>query len=120
MSPRRAVQVEPLCTASVSEAPVAHFFGLGAATGAEEAVAAGVLAEAKGAGVLAEAEGATLDPADAEGLTESEAEERAASAPWPCRESPLSRSASSRCAGCREEPDAAAEELPRRQEQAVS
>ncbi|CAL9324140.1 hypothetical protein SUDANB135_06853 [Streptomyces sp. SudanB135_2055] len=46
---------------------MAHFFGLGAATGAEEAVAAGVLAEA---------EGATLDPADAEGLTEDEAEER--------------------------------------------
>ncbi|MER7632033.1 MULTISPECIES: hypothetical protein [Streptomyces rochei group] len=76
MSPRRAVQVEPLCTASVSEAPVAHFFGLGAATGAEEAVAAGVLAEAKGAGVPAKAEGATLDPADAEGLTEGETEER--------------------------------------------
>ncbi|GHB93853.1 hypothetical protein GCM10010308_00520 [Streptomyces vinaceusdrappus] len=51
----------------MSEAPVAHFFGLGAATGAEEAVAAGVLAKA---------EGATLDPADTEGLTEGEAEER--------------------------------------------
>ncbi|MFC9000308.1 hypothetical protein ACFT7U_31980 [Streptomyces rochei] len=67
MSPRRAVQVEPLCTASASEAPVPHFFGLGAAAGAKEAVAAGVLAEA---------EGATLDPADAEGLTEGEADER--------------------------------------------
>ncbi|MGQ5609145.1 MULTISPECIES: hypothetical protein [unclassified Streptomyces] len=39
-------------------------------------MAAGVLAEAKAAGVLAEAEGATLDPANAEGLTEGEAEER--------------------------------------------
>ncbi|MFE6430575.1 MULTISPECIES: hypothetical protein [Streptomyces] len=67
MSPRRAVQVEPLCTASASEAPVPHFFGLGAAAGAKEALAAGVLAEA---------EGATLDPADAEGLTEGETEER--------------------------------------------
>lgn len=44
-----------------------HFFGLGAAAGAKEALAAGVLAEA---------EGATLDPADAEGLTEGETEER--------------------------------------------
>ncbi|MGQ3551918.1 hypothetical protein [Streptomyces rochei] len=39
-------------------------------------MAAGVLAEAKAAGVLAEAEGATLDPANAEGLTEGEAEKR--------------------------------------------
>ncbi|MGR6534400.1 hypothetical protein [Streptomyces rochei] len=67
MSPRRAVQLEPLCTASASEAPVPHFFEFGPAAGAEEAVAAGVLAEA---------EGATLDPADAEGLTEGEAEKR--------------------------------------------
>ncbi|GAA2252567.1 hypothetical protein GCM10010415_10520 [Streptomyces atrovirens] len=93
MSPRRAVQVEPSFTASVAKVPVPHFFGLGAAAGAEEAVAAGVLAGA---------EGAALDPADAEALTEGEAEGRCRFGPRSCWESSFSSAwcrASERCCG---------------------